>query len=71
MGGLPEFAPSEERITRADLQHLREGRRSPAIPESVQVVLAEIWHQAAELEWGISDRRWRQALQFCDSGGYR
>ena len=65
MGGLPEFAPKpEERITRADLQHLREEATKVTIPESVQVVLAEIWHQAAELEWGISDRRWRQALQF-------
>lgn len=64
LGQLPQFLPGpDERISRADLHELRAQAAEVIIPDVVQAVLAEVWHQAREREWGISDRRWRQALQ--------
>ena len=64
LGTLPEFAPSAgERISLSDLSQLRAQAATVVIPEVVQTVLGEIWQQVKERDWGISDRRWRHALQ--------
>ncbi len=38
------------------------------VPDLVRDALVELWHRAAEAEWAVSDRRWRQAVDLLKVG---
>ena len=63
LGSLPRFEPAEsDRLTLEDLKSIQEAAEAVVVPSSVAVVLKAIWKRARELDWSVSDRRWRQAI---------
>lgn len=63
MGSLPSAAiPPEDRIGPDDLQQIREAAARVTIPEPVANALLALWTRASQDDWGVSDRRWRQAV---------
>ena len=55
--------PPEARLTADDLDALRRAAPSVKIGARVRSALLALWDHAAMADWGISDRRWRQAVQ--------
>ncbi len=59
----PIAVPTEARVRLAELAAIRAGAEQVEVPEDVQVALAGLWRRANAQEWGVSDRRWRHAVQ--------
>jgi MoxR-like ATPase len=49
-------------LTHDDLRELALAAESVEVPADLQAQLANLWRRARKLEWGVSDRRWRQAV---------
>ena len=62
-GSIPsaEIGPDEQ-LTPADLQALRSAADQVTVPRRVEKTLVALWQAAVGNEWGVSDRRWRQAV---------
>lgn len=52
----------EERLTPADLAALRARAAAVELPPEVRRALVGLWQVATDKAWGVSDRRWRQAV---------
>jgi MoxR-like ATPase len=55
--------PPEDRLTLDDLAALRRRAASVEVPSWVGAALVRAWQVAQEKEWGVSDRRWRHAVE--------
>jgi MoxR-like ATPase len=62
-GSLPslDLQPGDA-LTLQELQALREAAEAVEVPPSVRAALVGLWRQGSEGSWGVSDRRWRQAI---------
>ncbi|MBX2800559.1 MAG: AAA family ATPase [Myxococcales bacterium] len=58
----PDIA-GDDRLTDDDLSVIRAAATEVHIPPDVGDALVALWQAAARHEWGVSDRRWRQAVQ--------
>lgn len=54
--------PEAARLGAEDLQIIRSAADAVAIPPDVSDALVALWQAAQRQEWGVSDRRWRQAV---------
>jgi MoxR-like ATPase len=62
-GEIPAFSvDSGDRITPGDLDWLAEHASRVTVPEPVGHAIVALWKKATEADWGVSDRRWRQAV---------
>lgn len=62
-GNLPALdLPPELRLRPDDLAALKTAASGVALPPDVQDALVSLWQTGREKEWGVSDRRWRQAV---------
>lgn len=68
-GGVSEPAidPADV-LSLDDLAELRKASDRVEVPESVRDALVSLWRTGSRLEWGISDRRWRQAIGMLRTG---
>lgn len=57
----PEFSDNDP-LGPEDLRTIREAAASVTIPPEAADALVALWRTSQRLEWGVSDRRWRQAL---------
>ncbi len=63
-GAVPELAlDPAARLTPQDLAAIRAGAEAVHIPQEVADALVALWQTAQRREWGVSDRRWRQAVR--------
>jgi len=60
--------PADARLTPADLSALRAAADAVVVPPEVADALVSLWQTAARLSWGVSDRRWRQAIRMLKVG---
>lgn len=60
--GRVVLAP-EDRLTSDDLAALRARADVVIVPADVRQALVDLWQVATAKAWGVSDRRWRQAVQ--------
>jgi MoxR-like ATPase len=60
--------PREEALTGDDLQALREAAAKVEVPPDVGAALVGLWRRASRADWGVSDRRWRQAVTMLKIG---
>ncbi|HHO53564.1 MAG TPA: AAA family ATPase [Deltaproteobacteria bacterium] len=58
----PPRIPEDARLGAEDLQVIRSAAASVTIPPDVADALVALWQAAQRHEWGVSDRRWRQAV---------
>jgi MoxR-like ATPase len=49
-------------LTRDEVDRLRASARAVTVPPAVGDALVVLWRTAADRAWGVSDRRWRQAV---------
>jgi MoxR-like ATPase len=69
LGNIGAFTPDpEDLITAGDIEAIRQLASKVEVPKSIATVLGDIWRRATELEWGVSDRRWRQAIDMLKVG---
>ena len=62
-GAIPEPSiPEDARLTSNDREAIRLASRDVFVPPEVSDALVELWRIGQRLEWGVSDRRWRQAV---------
>jgi MoxR-like ATPase len=54
--------PPSLRLTLDEVHALRARAAEVVVPEHVAAALQALWSTAAASEWGVSDRRWRQAV---------
>ncbi len=54
--------PEDLRITPAEVEALRARAREVVVPPALQTSLVALWQVGQRAEWGVSDRRWRQAV---------
>lgn len=54
--------PGALRITADEVAQLRVRAEQVEVPSAVQGALVALWQQGQRAEWGVSDRRWRQAV---------
>lgn len=59
---LPDV-PQDARIGPDDLEALRHAADQIDVPPDVADALVQLWQAAQRHEWGVSDRRWRQAVR--------
>ena len=52
----------DTRLTVGDLRGIREAAAEVAIPSAVKEALVGLWRANQQHDWGVSDRRWRQAV---------
>lgn len=57
-----------EALTLAELADLRTRAETVEVPPRVRALLVELWRTASEGAWGVSDRRWRQAVRMLQVG---
>ena len=63
VGNVPEpELPDEAALTADDLATIRVVARDVVVPPDIGDALVSLWRVAQRHEWGVSDRRWRQAL---------
>ncbi len=58
----------EDRLSAEDLSTLRAAAREVTVPPPVEDALVALWRVASREEWGVSDRRWRQATDMLRVG---
>jgi len=58
----PDFGDAD-RISATTVAEVRAAARSVRLPPRVAEVLVALWQRGQEADWGVSDRRWRQAVQ--------
>jgi MoxR-like ATPase len=62
-GTVPEpEIPAGEALTAADRAAIRDAARRVRVPDVVADALVALWQEGSRREWGVSDRRWRQAV---------
>lgn len=54
--------PPQAKLDAETHQRLLDAAAAVTVPDDVQDLLASLWQTAREREWGVSDRRWRQAV---------
>jgi MoxR-like ATPase len=59
----PLAIPAEAVLTADDRANLTQGAQAVTVSAEVSDALVSLWKTAQRLEWDISDRRWRQAIQ--------
>ncbi len=63
-GQIPEASiPGDARLSADDLAVLRAEAENVTVPPEVGDALVALWQAGQRHEWGVSDRRWRQALR--------
>jgi MoxR-like ATPase len=63
VGDIDEVVvPDAARITLDEVAELRRMAHAVQVPPSVREGLVRLWELARERDWGMSDRRWRQAV---------
>ncbi|MEM6926868.1 MAG: AAA family ATPase, partial [Myxococcota bacterium] len=63
-GQIPEpTMPEDDRLSRDDIAAIRREAESVTVPREVGDALVQLWQAGQRHEWGVSDRRWRQALR--------
>ena len=63
LGALPPLEiGADDRIRPSDLRQLAEAAARVTVPEPVANALLALWSRASQDDWGVSDRRWRQAV---------
>jgi MoxR-like ATPase len=55
-------------VTLADLATLRAAADRVEVPDGVGRALLTLWKTATDAEWGVSDRRWRHAIEMLRVG---
>jgi len=63
-GTIPEHGiPDDARLSLEDLRTIRAEADKVEVPREVGDALVALWQAGQRHEWGVSDRRWRQALR--------
>ncbi len=58
----PPDVPEALRLTATEVDGLRVRAEAVDVPLGVQSAFVALWRQGQRSEWGVSDRRWRQAV---------
>jgi MoxR-like ATPase len=58
----PLTIAEDDALTPDEVRALQARAADVAVPELVSSALVRLWRKAAEAEWQVSDRRWRQAV---------
>ncbi len=68
-GSIPEVQiPDAARITEADRKVLQQAATQIDVPKDIERDLLALWQRATRSRWGVSDRRWRQAVYMLKVG---
>ena len=55
--------PADAQLTHEDMKAIRQAAESVHVPPEVSDALLALWQSSQRHEWGVSDRRWRQAVR--------
>ncbi len=69
MGNVPPVQiPADAALTAEDRDTLRAAADQVDVPQDIADALVALWKIASRMEWDISDRRWRQAIEMLRIG---